>query len=75
LTKLKLDLGAKTATGAKLRRRFCSFFLRGPKSQLWESYGAKTAIKPSIYPLKMCRIFYFVIYVKVSIILMLMFVD
>jgi len=25
---------------------FVVFFLRGPKSQLWESYGAKTAIKP-----------------------------
>jgi len=25
---------------------FLVFFLRGPKSQLWKSWGAKTAIKP-----------------------------
>jgi len=31
-------LGAKTATVAKLRGQFCSFFfLRVPKPQLWES--------------------------------------
>jgi len=41
-------LGAKTTTIAKLRGRFYSFFLRGPKSQLRESYGAKTAIKPTL---------------------------
>jgi len=35
--RVKICLGAKTATGAKLRGRFCSFFLSGPKSQLWKS--------------------------------------
>jgi len=39
-------LGDKTATVAKLKGQFCSFFLRGSKSQLHKSYGAKAAIKP-----------------------------
>jgi len=43
-----LPWGAKTATVAKLRGLFCGFFLRGPKSQLWKSWGAKTAIKPNL---------------------------
>jgi len=35
--RVKIGLGAKTVTKAKLRRWFCSFFLRGPKSQLREN--------------------------------------
>jgi len=29
--------GPKLPQGAKLRGQFCSFFISGPKSQLWES--------------------------------------
>jgi len=39
--RVKIGIGAKTATNAKLRGWFCSFFLRGPKSQLWKSQGLK----------------------------------
>jgi len=34
---LFLPWGVKTATIAKLKGRFCNFFLRGPKSQIRES--------------------------------------
>jgi len=45
-----LTLGAKTATCAKLRGRYCSFiFLRGEKIATLEKLGVKTAIKPIIY--------------------------
>jgi hypothetical protein len=37
---------AKTTKGAILRDGFVFYFVRGPKSQLLETYGAKTAIMP-----------------------------
>ena len=40
--------GAKTATVAKLRGRFCSFFFLGGQNRNFVKVGAKTAIKPKL---------------------------
>ena len=40
--------GSKLPQVQNLGGGFLVFFLRGPKSQLWKSSGAKTVIKPII---------------------------
>jgi len=59
-----LALGAETAIGAKLRRRFCSFFSSyGTKIATLKKLGDKTAIKPkyySVFPSAILPFYYFI---------------
>jgi len=43
--RVKIDLGAKTVTSAKLRGRFCNFFSYGIKIATLGKLGAKTTTK------------------------------
>jgi len=48
LTWSKLAWGTKLQKGQYLGGGFVFYFVRGPKSQLLETHGAKTVIKPNI---------------------------